>query len=277
MVASMKATWWSITVFNESELYDVQHSNKFPLWVRAIYGGLEKCPETGKIHFQGALQAHRQVRFTQVKDWLPTTHIEPAKDVKSLKQYAMKTETAVGEKKVVNNMTTMTTICQRIADTSFDFFCQNVLAKNTRLINKMNGHEFGVDEWNNSSFRDGSKIWNEFDPEWYDFPKLANGAGKYFQNSHILDCYWFAVNKIIRADPDSAASFANPALPKFFSCTYLSWYFPIDQTDRQTDSPPPENEIILEEGASHAPPPPEVIVLPEGGTPPAERSDAPNP
>ena len=65
---------------------------------------MEKCPTTGRLHFQGALQCRSQQRFSAIKDWLPTTHIESArKPPVVLKNYAMKQETAVGPKEVREN------------------------------------------------------------------------------------------------------------------------------------------------------------------------------
>lgn len=99
-----KGTWWSITAFSQTEIDELQ-SDKYPEWVRKVYGGLESCPETGRIHFQGAIQGRRMVRFSQVKHWLGTAHIELARQRDALKKYVMKEETAVGDKKEVENTT----------------------------------------------------------------------------------------------------------------------------------------------------------------------------
>lgn len=99
-----KATWWSITAFSQIEI-DQLNGSQYPDWVFKVYGGMESCPETGRLHFQGAIQARRQVRFSQVKQWLGSAHIEPARDKTALRRYVMKEETAVGIKKEVQNET----------------------------------------------------------------------------------------------------------------------------------------------------------------------------
>lgn len=99
-----KGTWWSVTAFSQQEI-DLLNGNQYPDWVSKVYGGLESCPETGRLHFQGAVQARRQVRFSQVKQWLGTAHIELARSKDAIRKYAMKTETAVGDKKETVNVT----------------------------------------------------------------------------------------------------------------------------------------------------------------------------
>jgi len=99
-----KATWWSITAFSEPEIEQL-NGKQYPDWVLKVYGGMESCPDTGRLHFQGAVQARRQVRFSQVKSWLATAHLEPARSSEALRKYAMKEETAIGEKIERENQT----------------------------------------------------------------------------------------------------------------------------------------------------------------------------
>lgn len=94
-----KATWWSITAFDD-EIAILESPEQYPDWVKTIHGGREQCPETGRVHFQGALQCNNQARFAQIKKWLPTSHIEAARASEALRKYVMKTDTAVGEKVV---------------------------------------------------------------------------------------------------------------------------------------------------------------------------------
>lgn len=97
---SVKSVWWSVTAFgDEIELCE----GKLPAFVRAIYGGREICPTTGTLHFQGAVQLYEQSRMAKIKSWLKRAHLEPARAVDALKQYAMKQETAVGEKTIRKN------------------------------------------------------------------------------------------------------------------------------------------------------------------------------
>lgn len=104
-MTSNKSSWWSITAFNEEAklLVASQQGNvAFPDFVKELYGGMEKCPSTGKEHFQGALHTSH-VRMSQVKKWLPTAHLEVARNKEALKKYAMKEETATDCKQAVTN------------------------------------------------------------------------------------------------------------------------------------------------------------------------------
>jgi len=94
--------WFSITCFDDGEITFCE----IPLWptfVKYIHGGREECPKTKKIHFQGAVQCKTQQRFSAIKKMLPKAHIEPARTEQALLKYAMKKDTAVGEKKSLKN------------------------------------------------------------------------------------------------------------------------------------------------------------------------------
>lgn len=93
---SNKSTWWSVTAYSAE--ISLLESNEFPEFVGKVFGGREACPTTGREHFQGAIQCRRQVRLAQLKQWLPTAHLEPARDRLALRRYVMKEETAVGPK-----------------------------------------------------------------------------------------------------------------------------------------------------------------------------------
>lgn len=98
---TQRSTWWSVTAFAD-EISVCEGA--LPDWVKKLYGGREKCETTGREHFQGALQCFEQVRMSKIKSWLPTAHLEPARSVDALKKYAMKEETAVGQKVVKENL-----------------------------------------------------------------------------------------------------------------------------------------------------------------------------
>lgn len=91
-----KSTWWSVTAFNDE--IDLLEGNEYPSFVLKVYGGRECCPETKRIHFQGAVQCRSQQRFSAMKKWLPKAHWEVAKNKDALQKYVMKAETAVGDK-----------------------------------------------------------------------------------------------------------------------------------------------------------------------------------
>lgn len=105
---SDKSTWWSVTAFNDE--IQLLEKGEFPDYVQRVYGGKEECPETKKIHFQGAVQCRRQVRLTQLKKWLPTAHFEIAHNKEALKKYAMKEETAIGPKTERQNEVELITV-----------------------------------------------------------------------------------------------------------------------------------------------------------------------
>jgi hypothetical protein len=94
-----RSTWWSVTAFND-EIASLKDTERYPIFVKTIHGGLEKCPETGTIHFQGAIQCHSQQRLSAFKSWIPTAHLEPARSAEALRRYAMKADTAIENKEV---------------------------------------------------------------------------------------------------------------------------------------------------------------------------------
>lgn len=96
-----KKTFWSVTAYNDE--ITMLENPPWPSFVNKVYGGRETCPTTGKIHFQGMVHLRSQQRMSALKKWLPIAHWEPAKNVDALKNYAMKQDTAVGDKKAVQN------------------------------------------------------------------------------------------------------------------------------------------------------------------------------
>lgn len=107
-MADLKATNWSITAFNEEmnmleSIRKGEDKYKLPYWVRELAGGLEKCKKTGTMHFQGHIFCRGQQRQATLKKWLPTTHLEVDRNKFAAKQYTLKSDTAQGEKTVVEN------------------------------------------------------------------------------------------------------------------------------------------------------------------------------
>lgn len=97
-----RSTWWIVTAFNE-DIVKMEDPDNLPAWVKAIHGGREACPSTGKLHGQQAVQCHTQTRFGTIKSWLPKSHIEAARSALAIKTYCMKATTAAGEKKTIVN------------------------------------------------------------------------------------------------------------------------------------------------------------------------------
>lgn len=93
-----RSTWWSVTAFGADEIAQLHEQGNYPRIVKKVYGGTEMCPTTQREHFQGAIQLHSVQRLAALKRWLPTAHLEPAKNSEALKRYAMKEDTAIEEK-----------------------------------------------------------------------------------------------------------------------------------------------------------------------------------
>lgn len=103
-----RGTNWSITAFNgEADMLEsirkAEGTHRLPEWVMELHGGLEECPTTHKVHFQGYVRCRGQQRFSKIKKWLPTAHLEVATNKYALAQYAVKDDTAIGEKSVTHN------------------------------------------------------------------------------------------------------------------------------------------------------------------------------
>jgi len=66
-----KATHWKSAIFDvESNWLQL---DKLPDFVKVVYKQQESCPTTGKLHWQIHVQCHRQVRRTQLSEWIKHT------------------------------------------------------------------------------------------------------------------------------------------------------------------------------------------------------------
>lgn len=97
-----RATYWSVTAWKE-EIDICRDATRFPPFVDSVDGQPEISPTTGALHLQGIIKCNRQVRLSALKSWLPTAHLEPARNIGALKQYVKKKETAAGEYMEVKN------------------------------------------------------------------------------------------------------------------------------------------------------------------------------
>lgn len=105
-----KSTWWLTTTFNMDEILRLEDPSTYPPDVLEVHGGREMTKPTeefpdGRLHFQGHIQLRKgvQQRMSYFKQWLPTTHFEPSKSAEATRKYAMKSDTAVGDKVVRQN------------------------------------------------------------------------------------------------------------------------------------------------------------------------------
>lgn len=94
-----KTTRWAFTAYmDEWEMIhaavdSVKQSNDSAF--RMIKYQQEECPTTKKQHYQGAIQTHKQMRFSGIRKLLPGVHLEPAKNWVALLSYCEKSDTKV--------------------------------------------------------------------------------------------------------------------------------------------------------------------------------------
>lgn len=113
-----KATWWSVTAW-DNEILLLEDIAKYPAFVKKVYGGREECPTSKKEHFQGAIQCNTQVRMSALKNWLAKAHFEPARQQDALRKYAMKADTATGEKLERSNPTKFYTADELLTEIAY--------------------------------------------------------------------------------------------------------------------------------------------------------------
>lgn len=98
-----KATFWAVTAFND-DILSLEDATKYPACVKSVSGGRERTKERseeypeGRLHFQGHIHLRTQQRLSWFKSWLPTAHLEVARNPIASKAYAMKSDTADGDK-----------------------------------------------------------------------------------------------------------------------------------------------------------------------------------
>lgn len=193
-----KSTWWSITEFQPEYQELLADGSRYASFVKAVYGGLEKCPDTGRIHYQGAIQCNRNVRFSQVKQWLPKAHIQPVKvSAEKLKEYVMKAETAVGEKKAIineNQYFSINDVCLMLAE-----FDKGII----------------IDAWITNTFQNTKQNYDD--------------AVKYANNENDK-AFWYCVNEVLVDNPKLAGSLMNPALVRFYRKTRGTWLDHVKRT-----------------------------------------------
>lgn len=101
-IYNQRSQWWLVTCYDDN-IDRIEDAKLMPKCVKAIHGGREKCPTSGRIHFQGAIECHGQQRGVFFRDWLPRVHFERAKSKEAVKKYCLKEDTAAGPKLTVSN------------------------------------------------------------------------------------------------------------------------------------------------------------------------------
>lgn len=177
---------WSITSFDPEEHNKL--NGELPDFVREVHGGLEECPNTKRIHYQGALIT-KHCRFSQVKRWLPSAHIEAAIKKEALIAYAMKEDTSIGEKKKIVN--------------DRPYFS---MEKSLELLGKY-------------------FFYCRLEDDKEDFV----GKGKHLEDDDEVigldKNYWKVVNTILYARPYLVSVYSNPQTLRSWRNTYAVWMF----------------------------------------------------
>lgn len=101
-IFQQRSQWWSVTCY-DNNITIIEDAKLFPKCVKAVHGGREQCPSTGRVHFQGAVECNGQQRAVFFRDWLPGVHFEKAISKDALKKYALKEDTACGVKQSTVN------------------------------------------------------------------------------------------------------------------------------------------------------------------------------
>lgn len=191
----LKATWWSVTAFSD-EIEILENPKSYPNFVVKVFGGREECPKTKTIHFQGAVQCKSQQRMSALKKWLPTAHLEPARDKEALAKYAMKEETAIGDKMIQSNP-------RRYLKMSEALF---MIARCVPI-----------------------KMETLYYLERLDMDDKA--MMKYAMDDVIKQSYWAAVKQLIRFHPDDVSLYSNPQLLRAWEHTWEVWFDMVHDAD----------------------------------------------
>lgn len=90
---SKRHYWWSVTIHSVTD--DIRSQLKSPpKFIREMWYQDEIAPTTGALHIQGCFHTS-QLRFSTLKEWLPTAHIEAAINKDALIAYCSKSATSV--------------------------------------------------------------------------------------------------------------------------------------------------------------------------------------
>lgn len=177
-----RSTAWSLTIYDPGEVALVTNKDSWPHWLRKVKLQEEVCPTTGKHHWQTAMLT-QQVRFSAVKKWLPTSHIEVARNKQALLNYVEKDDTAVaGTRQELESEKQYLALHQQL---------QRLAAM---VIENL---------------------------EEYQAARLALIEEK--DKSPDKSMYWWVVRLMLSGEPELAAVLANPALEKMWIHTSAVW------------------------------------------------------
>lgn len=194
--STVRASWWSITINNPTdEDRKLLEKQNLPSFVKSIHSQ-DEVGDEGTPHIQGAVNT-TQVRFSEVKKWLPRAHIEPARNKDALLKYVKKTETAV-------------------AGTQFV-----VQADYLSMEAYMRALAAAARE---------EPDWTQFMME-MTFEQIAKKRDQWAR-----DEYWEIANEILLEKPSIIGLISNPQMERAWVRTRRTWIQILDRQDRQTES-----------------------------------------
>lgn len=140
-MTSQRGSWWSITI-NNPEQADRDALANPPAFVKKVVQQDERG-ENDTLHIQACANT-AQVRFAQVKSWLPRAHIELARDKSALLKYVQKEETAVAgtQKTIEREYVTMAGCLKKLVKYHSETPAEMLIKHYKGDIHKANAGEF---------------------------------------------------------------------------------------------------------------------------------------
>lgn len=213
-----KATAWLITAFGE-DIERCERNELWPSFVRKIDGQQEKCPTTGRIHYQG-LAWTQQVRFSAMKKFLPKSHIEISKNPAACLNYVTKEESAVpGTRRTIHAVNLLTP---------------------RRTMEKM----FATIRY----FDDGEL--SQSSQEYWELQFRA------YPKTYRTEMYKRAVSNCMAEDPARIRLWTNPHTQRMFELTFDYYYFvwrPEAAEPEKAEEEPPEPAVAAGDGGGMDP------------------------
>jgi len=121
-MSDIRSSRWQFTAY-EAQWNLFQGT--LPAIVAEVGWQTEKCPETGRLHYQGYIRTTNQQRFSALKKAYPGVHLEVARNWDALVAYCKKTDTAIEDTQVskrsdyMNKFEYMDHVCAHIAKTYY--------------------------------------------------------------------------------------------------------------------------------------------------------------
>jgi methionyl-tRNA synthetase len=118
-MSDIRSAKWQFTAYESQWKLFI---GNVPAIVAEVGWQTEKCPDTGRLHYQGFIRTTSQQRFSALKKVYPGVHIEPARNWDALVAYCKKNETALPDSQVhktsdyMNKFQYMDHVCEHLAN-----------------------------------------------------------------------------------------------------------------------------------------------------------------